>query len=504
MRRGSSWLPPLLALALMAPQAGCEKEVHRAAGRAFQDILARDLSPDEQAAALEELVRTYPEPKTNPNLVRALRMLGDHHARAGRPDIAASWYERAVRVDPDDPDLLNLLGYHYARNRMNLDRAVSVLEKAVRLAEEQGYPARRQGLYKDSLGWAYRMRGDLPLSVALLEEAMRLAPGLVVIQGHLAEAYRAIGERDRAASLYLELYLRSRGTDRQMRDTLRALGDEGGRAYARDLEHRMTTGLQGVVEADRRQTEAFGATLVELRASDGARLFCSLHRPREEAASGVAAAPASRGGVLLLHPLGASRAVCEPFAAAFAGAGLWALTLDLRGHGASVSEALPDSHAFSARLTENLDAAARDVRAGLALLARQPRVGRDRLGILGAGLGALLAARAVLTDQAAPRPAALVLLSPWGRAEAYREPLSHLPSRAIFIVAGSEEDGPLATLRTLSSPGSDEPRSLVVEGSGSHFELARSSPALGETLAAFLQSRLAGEIRTATGAAARP
>lgn len=502
MRRRPSWLPPLLALALIAFQTGCEKEMHRAAGRAFQDILARDLSPDEQAAALEQLVRAYPEPKTNPNLLRALRMLADHYARAGRPDIAASWYERAVRVDPDDPDLLNLLGYHYAKNRMNLDRAVSVLERAVRLAEEQGYPARRQGFYKDSLGWAYRMRGDLPLSVALLEEATRLAPGVVVIQGHLADAYRAIGERDRAASLYLELYLKSRGTDRQMRDTLRALGAERGRAYARDLERRMAIGLQGMVEADRRQTEGAGATLVELRASDGARLFGSLHPPR--AASGAGATTASRGGVLLLHPIGASRVVCEPFAAAFASAGLWALTLDLRGHGASVSEALPDSHAFSARLTENLDAAARDVRAGLALLARQPGVGPDRLGILGAGLGALLAARAVPTDETAPHPSALVLLSPWGRADAYRESLSRLSSRAVFIVAGSEEDGPLGILKALSPQGSDEPRSLVVEGSGSHFELARTSPALGETLAAFLQSRLAGEVRTAAGAAGRP
>jgi len=145
MMRRAAWAPLALILPALVFQLACEKETHRAARRAFQDILARNLPPEQQAAALEELVRAYPEPKTNPNLVRAFGMLADYHARAGRPDIAASWYERAARVSPDDPDLLNALGYHYARNRMNLDRAVSVLETAVRLAEQRRYPARRVG-----------------------------------------------------------------------------------------------------------------------------------------------------------------------------------------------------------------------------------------------------------------------------------------------------------------------------------------------------------------------
>ena len=106
MRGVSACVAVGVVLAAMIPHLACEKETHRAARRAFQDILARDLPSAEQASALEDFVRTYPEPKTNPSLVRACGILAEFNARVGRPDIAASWYERAVRASPDDPDLL--------------------------------------------------------------------------------------------------------------------------------------------------------------------------------------------------------------------------------------------------------------------------------------------------------------------------------------------------------------------------------------------------------------
>ena len=296
---------------------------------------------------------------------------------------------------------------------------------------------------------------------------------------------------------------RGRPTSRALRDTLRALGAEGGRAYAREVDRRIDAGLRDLVESDRRETEAAGATLVELRASDGQRLFGSLYRPRDSTGRGAVAATATTGGVLLLHPLGSSRAVCAASAAAVASEGLWALAIDLRGHGASASETLPDPHAFSVRLADNLDAAERDVRAGLVLLAQKPGVGARRLGIVGAGLGALLAARAASPDDTAPRPSVLALLSPWGRADAYRDLLSRLSPDSLLLVAGSEEEAPLATVRTLAAPtAAGAPQSLVVEGPGSHFELAGASPALIGTVASFLRSRLAREAG-ASGAGSR-
>lgn len=235
----------LLMSAALALLPACEKEIHRASRREFQRLMARDLPPEEQAAALEAFVRDFPERKTNPHLARACTILAFYHARAERPDIAASWYERAARASPDDPDLLNALGYHYARHRMNLDRAVSVLESAARLAEERGSPPRRQGFIKDSLGWAYRERGDLPLAVALLEEANRLAPGVAVIEEHLAEAYRALGERDKAVAIYLDLFVKGGGRSPSLRRTLVEIGREGGDRLSREIDRRIREASRG-------------------------------------------------------------------------------------------------------------------------------------------------------------------------------------------------------------------------------------------------------------------
>jgi len=495
-RRGRAAVVVLLLVHALA----CEKETQRAARKEFQAILARDQPASGQAAALETFVQDFPEPKTNPHLVRACSILADYHARAGRTEIAASWYERALRVDPDDPDLLNALGFLYARNGVNLDRAVSVLEEAVRLAEMRRYAPRRQGFIKDSLGWAYRMRGDLPLAVALLEESSRLAPGTPIIRQHLADAYRAIGERDKAVSVDLELYLAGRGTEVTIRNSLRAMGHEGGPAYAREVDRRIADGLRALEERDRKEAETIGATLVHLTAPDGQRLLGSLFPPRDRPPRPGETTPGRRAAVLLLHPLGSNRATCAAAAGAIAARGLYALTLDLRGHGGSVSESLPDAHAFSAHLADSLRGADDDVRVALRFLSGQPRVDQSRLGIVGAGLGAFVAARSLREDPSPPRvragrasqrPIALVLLSPWGRADAYVDLLGRLRPGSVLLMAGSEEESALSTVKALAAPGSTlAARSMVVEGRGAHFDVVAGRPDLLDAIAGFLVDAL--------------
>jgi dienelactone hydrolase len=468
-------------VALTTVWLGCEKETHRTARREFQSLIGRGLPPDELAAALESFVQAYPEAKTNPHLARACGMLAEHHARGARPDIAASWYERAVLASPDDPDLLNALGYHYARNRMNLDRAVSVLEIAVRLAEERKYSPRRLGFIKDSLGWCYRVRGDLPLAVALLEEACRLAPGVPILRSHLADAYRTLGERGKAIGIYLDLYLEGRGTDAPIRQTLTEIGLEGGPSLSREIRARIEAGLAAIAEADERETESEGATLVRLTAADGYRLVGSLFLPPGRSGRG--------GAVLLLHALGSGRTACVPAARAIASRGLVALALDLRGHGSSISEDLPDAHHFSADLGGNLGAAGRDVQTALAFLARHPRVDGRRIATIGAGIGGLLAARAVGSSGSAA-PSAVVLLSPWGRAEAYQDSLVRLGPGSVLLVSGSEEERALAAVNVLAGALGDAARSIVVPGDASGYQLASDRPDLNDTIAGFLAGRL--------------
>ena len=490
MRRYTRRVSIMTILTGLALMAACEKETHRAARAEFQTLMAHPLPGEEQAQALEGFVQRFPEPKTNPYLVRAFTLLAEYHAASGHPDIAASWYERAVRAVPEDPDLLNALGYLYAANEMNLDRAVSVLEAAVRLAEERGYAPRRQGFIKDSLGWAYRKRGDLALSVALLEEANRLAPGVAILREHLADAYRGLGERDKAVAIIVELYLQGRGTDRRLRRSLEEMGREGGAAKTADIGHRLDQGFAAMAEVDRREAELEGASLVQLTAADGTRLAGSLFVPSPPEGRRPASGTGRRGAILLLHALGSNRHAAASLARQMTERGLVALTIDLRGHGGSVSETWPGPHQFSEHLNENLEAAQQDLRAGFGYLLRVPRVDRARLGLVGAGLGALLAARAV--DAAAdPRPTAIVLLSPWGRSEPYQARLSLMDRAGVLLVAGREEPSAVSTVEALArDAGRGAPEAILIDGSGSGYELLDRSGDPSGRIADFLAGRL--------------
>jgi dienelactone hydrolase/Tfp pilus assembly protein PilF len=479
----------LAGCALLLSPTACEKKTHRASQLEYRNLMAASMAEDDRAGALEEFVRRFPEPKTNPNLARACQHLAQYHARAGRPDTAASWYESALRAKPDDPDLLNRLGYHYANEGMNLDRAVEVLELAVRLSEERGYPERRQGFFKDSLGWAHRMRGDLPRAVVLLEEACRLAPGVPILREHLAEAYRAIGERERALELYLELFLEKRGTEPRSRSGLTALGEEGGPELARRIARRIEQGLADLQEADMRDTASEGAVLIRLTGNDGQPIVGSLFKPPRPGGGAAGPSPARAGGVLLLHGLGSDRGAATQTARLLAENGLFALTLDLRGHGASVSEALATPHQFTEDLEANLAAARQDAGVALDYLRRQPGVDGSRIGAVGEGLGGLVATRAL--DGTSSRETALVILSPWGQAEAYRPHLESLGAEAIFVLAASEDRAASSALQKLT--GDRDPismESVLVPGAARGFQLLREDPDLRGRFASFLSRRL--------------
>ncbi len=95
---------------------------------------------------------------------------------------------KALEIRPDQPFVLNYLGYSWIDQGMNLDRAMKMIEKAVSLRPNDGYIV-------DSLGWAhYRLKsyGD---AVRELERAVELRPEDPVINDHLGDAYWRVGRR---------------------------------------------------------------------------------------------------------------------------------------------------------------------------------------------------------------------------------------------------------------------------------------------------------------------
>jgi tetratricopeptide (TPR) repeat protein len=102
--------------------------------------------------------------------------------RSGQWKRAEDDLERALDLKPDQPLVLNYLGYSWIDRGENLERGLKMIEKAVELRPEDGYIV-------DSLGWAHYRLGDYSSAVQYLEKAIELVPEDPTINDHLGDAY---------------------------------------------------------------------------------------------------------------------------------------------------------------------------------------------------------------------------------------------------------------------------------------------------------------------------
>ena len=94
----------------------------------------------------------------------------------------------ALRLSPNQPNLLNFLGYSWADQNRNLPEARRLLEQAVKLAPQDG-------AILDSLGWVQFRQGEVSQAVRTLETAVQMDPEDPDVNTHLGDAYQAVGRR---------------------------------------------------------------------------------------------------------------------------------------------------------------------------------------------------------------------------------------------------------------------------------------------------------------------
>jgi tetratricopeptide (TPR) repeat protein len=97
----------------------------------------------------------------------------------------------ALAFEPDQPFVLNYLGYSWVEQGVNLDRAQAMIARAVELRPNDGYIV-------DSLGWVLFRRELYDEAVEQLERAVELRPEDPVINDHLGDAYWATGRQREA------------------------------------------------------------------------------------------------------------------------------------------------------------------------------------------------------------------------------------------------------------------------------------------------------------------
>lgn len=171
------------ALAL-AHQSAVAAPKDRDAQITYADLLRTNERWAESAAALDPLITGEGD---KPDW-RLLYMRGISLERAGRWPDAERDLLTAVKLNPDEPDLLNYLGYSWIDRGVHLPEAIAMVQKAV--------DARPQsGAMLDSLGWGYYRQGDYKTAVVKLEQAVELEPGDPDVNGHLGDAYWRIGRQ---------------------------------------------------------------------------------------------------------------------------------------------------------------------------------------------------------------------------------------------------------------------------------------------------------------------
>lgn len=116
---------------------------------------------------------------------------GQAKERLGRWDAAEADLQKALEMRPDEPELLNYLGYGWIDRGERLEEALGMIQKAVAANP-------RSGAIVDSLGWAYYRLGDHKKAVEILEQAVELEAGDPEINNHLGDAYWMVGRKDEA------------------------------------------------------------------------------------------------------------------------------------------------------------------------------------------------------------------------------------------------------------------------------------------------------------------
>ncbi len=143
-------------------------EVAAAAGAG----VPRSFEEDEIANARIMLAKVYYEKKEHEKSIKQLERV--------EQDILTK--KQAISVS----QLCNNIAWHYAREAENLDRALELCDKALRLSPP--HPE----LIHDTRAWVYYRKGDLEEAEAEMKRAARIAPENEVIQQHLLIIQRAV------------------------------------------------------------------------------------------------------------------------------------------------------------------------------------------------------------------------------------------------------------------------------------------------------------------------
>lgn len=120
---------------------------------------------------------------------------GVSYERLKQWELAEADFKKALELYPDQPDVLNYLGYSWVDMGVNLADAKQMILKAYQQRPNDAH-------ITDSVGWALYKLGEYERAVKYLERAAQLMPYDPVVNDHLGDVYWKVGREKEAKFMW--------------------------------------------------------------------------------------------------------------------------------------------------------------------------------------------------------------------------------------------------------------------------------------------------------------
>jgi len=143
--------------------------------------------------AFDLLDRALSEQAEQPDLLYEAALLAE---RLGRMETLESYLRKLIALKPDSAQAHNALGYSLADRNQRLPEARELIEKALKLSPDDPF-------ILDSMGWVLYRQGDFPGALAQLQRAYAQRPD-PEIAAHLGEVLWMLDRKDDARRTWRE------------------------------------------------------------------------------------------------------------------------------------------------------------------------------------------------------------------------------------------------------------------------------------------------------------
>lgn len=153
--------------------------------------LAQDQDNYRQAITYYTQILNLTKATTEDTRFQTLYARGAAYERLNMLDKAAQDMQAALKLQPNNPDVLNYLGYMWLDEGQNIDQAFTMVKKALEQKPNSG-------AILDSVGWGYYQKGDYQKALRYIRHAHNILPDDPTIIEHLGDIQAKLGNKQKA------------------------------------------------------------------------------------------------------------------------------------------------------------------------------------------------------------------------------------------------------------------------------------------------------------------